>query len=150
MSAYHDVKTLLEQEMKGYDKGEQDYKNGDGVPFLSRYKTLGDFYKALNFSPPPYSLVQVCYGGIFAARSKNVLQQDMTLWRTLRKTLVSSQNQNYYSRHASFGYSNFRISTISVNYVSSSCRSEATIFKRVTLQSEVGVLYLPHHCKRFR
>ena len=91
MSAYHDVKTLLRQQMRGYDKGEQDYKNGESVPFLSQYKTLGDFYKALNFSPPPYSLVQECYGGIFAARNKNILQQDMTLWRTLRKTLVSSQ-----------------------------------------------------------
>ncbi len=95
MSAYHDVKTLLRQQLRGYDKGEQDYENGDGVPFLSKYKTLGDFYKALNYSPSPYSLVQECYGGIFAVRTTNILQQDMAMWRTLRKSLVSSQHQNY-------------------------------------------------------
>jgi len=94
MSAYHDVKTLVGQKIEAYDKGEQDYKNGDGVPFLSKYKTLGDFYEALNFSPSLYSLVQQCHGGIFAARTKNILQQDMAMWRTLRKSLVSSQHQN--------------------------------------------------------
>lgn len=98
MSAYHDVKTLLQQKLSGYNKGEQDYKNGETVPFLSKYKTLGDFYKALNFSPSPYSLVQECYGGIFAVRTKNILQQDMAMWRTLRKTLVSFTKSKLYSR----------------------------------------------------
>lgn len=68
------------------------------MPFLSKYKTLGDFYKALNFSTTHYSLVQECYGGIFAVRTKNILQQDMAMWRTLRKTLVSFTKLKLYSR----------------------------------------------------
>lgn len=89
LSAYHDVKTLLEQKKTSYAKGDRDYKTGDGVTFLSEYKTLGDFYRALNFFPPSYSLVQQCYGGIFAARTENIFQHNMTLWGTLQKALVS-------------------------------------------------------------
>lgn len=89
LSAYHDVKTLLEQKKTSYAKGDRDYKTGDDVTFLSEYKTLGDFYRALNFFPPSYSLVQQCYGGIFAARTENIFQHNMTLWGTLQKALVS-------------------------------------------------------------
>ncbi len=99
MSAYHDVKTLREQQLGGYNKGELDYKKGDGVSFQSKFKTLGDFQEALNFPPPhSLSLVQQCYGGIFAVRTKNIFQQDMNLWRILRKTLVSFTKSKLCSR----------------------------------------------------
>jgi hypothetical protein len=53
-SCYHETSTLYGYEMKSYGRGVQNYnRTGDGVPFLSKYNTLGDFYRALNVTSPP-------------------------------------------------------------------------------------------------
>jgi hypothetical protein len=89
MSAYHDVKTLHQLMIKSYKKGNQDYNNTDRVPFLSpTYNTLGDFYDALNATSNS-DLVQVCYGGVFAASTERIFEQGMNVWEKLKESLVS-------------------------------------------------------------
>jgi hypothetical protein len=92
VSTYHDLDTLLNFNLNHYEKGEDEYKtNRDGITFLSEYKNLGEFYSALNIKPSQ-DLVQVCYGGIFSASSKNILKQDMSVWKKLESLLMRGDN----------------------------------------------------------
>lgn len=92
VSTYHDLDTLLHFNLNHYEKGEDEYKtNRDGITFLSEYKNLGEFYSALNIKPSQ-DLVQVCYGGIFSASSKNILKQDMGVWKKLESLLTRGDN----------------------------------------------------------
>lgn len=92
VSTYHDLDTLLNFNLNHYEKGEDEYKTKrDGITFLSEYKNLGEFYSALNIKPSQ-DLVQVCYGGIFSASSKNILKQDMIVWKKLESLLMRGDN----------------------------------------------------------
>ena len=91
-SAYHDKDTLFTFAKKAYKKGANDYHTGDGVPFQSgKYGSLGDFYTSLNANPLP-SLVQVCYGGMFAASTANIFKQDAHVWKTMESSLSRGDN----------------------------------------------------------
>ena len=91
-SPYHDKDTLFTFEIKSYGKGEKDYKMRDCVPFQSTYNTLREFYDSLNVTPSPGSVVQACYGGIFAAPTANIFKQDMRVWKTIEKALERGDN----------------------------------------------------------
>lgn len=92
VSTYHDLDTLLHFNLTHYEKGEDEYKtNRDGVTFLSEYKNLGEFYDAVNIKPSQ-DLIQVCYGGIFSASTKNILKQDMIVWKKLESLLTRGDN----------------------------------------------------------
>ena len=78
--------------MTAYQKGEDDYNTGDGVPFVGPHETLGDFYKSLNATPSP-DVVEVCYGGYFAASTANIFtRQSMETWKALEKSLERGDN----------------------------------------------------------
>jgi len=92
VSTYHDLDTLLNFNLNHYENGEDEYKTKrDGITFLSEYKNLGEFYSALNIKTSQ-DLVQVCYGGIFSASSKNILKQDMIVWKKLESLLMRGDN----------------------------------------------------------
>jgi hypothetical protein len=91
LSSYHDTTALRQFSIGEYNKGERDYKTADGVPFESSYKNAGEFYKSLNVpSLPP--VVEVCYGGIFAASTANVFKQDMKVWKAIEAALKRGDN----------------------------------------------------------
>jgi len=91
LSPYHDKAALFAFNMTSYARGDRGHDAGVVVPFQSVYNTLGDFYNYLNAKPSP-DLVQVCYGGIFAASAKNIFKQDMKVWKTLEATLTRGDN----------------------------------------------------------
>jgi len=91
-SAYHDKDTLFTFTIKGYQKGVKDYHTGDGVPFSSdTVSSVGDYYTSLNANPTP-ALVQVCYGGMFAASAANIFKQDARVWKAMEKSLSRGDN----------------------------------------------------------
>jgi hypothetical protein len=84
-SPYHDRDTLFDFEIQSY-LGET--TNAGGVPFSGSYNTLGEFYNSLNARPSsPGLVVQVCYGGVFAASTENIFKQDMSVWKTVENAL---------------------------------------------------------------
>ena len=86
LSPYHDRATLFEFTMKSYGAVV------DGKPFHVGDRTLGDFYNSLNARPSSPDLVQVCYGGIFAASTENIFKQNLRVWTTLEKALERGDN----------------------------------------------------------
>jgi hypothetical protein len=100
-SAYHDVATLSQYNWELYGKGNRDYGAGDTVEFKSSFANLGDFYKTLN-AKPSQEIVQVCYGGVFAASISNIKKQDMNVWKTLEKILERGDNiqEGHYSERS--------------------------------------------------
>lgn len=91
-SAYHDKDTLFTFAKKEYERGVDDYHTGDGVPFQSdKYGSVGDFYTSLNANPLP-ALVQVCYGGMFAALTANIFKQDAHVWKAIETSLSRGDN----------------------------------------------------------
>jgi len=94
ISAYHDKDTLFKFNMKdGYKKGDQDYHDtAVSVPFHSnKYSKLGDFFNSLNAKPFP-AIVQVCYGGMFAASAANIFKQGAHVWSVVESSLTRGDN----------------------------------------------------------
>ncbi len=87
-SPYHDKDTLFTFDLESYREGS----TADEVPFRVGNKTLGDFYNSLNVTRSAGSVVQVCYGGIFAASTANIFKQDMRVWKTIEKALERGDN----------------------------------------------------------
>lgn len=77
MPYVEDCGTLALYKVEKHGKGERDYQSGNAkntieiVHFQSPYKTLGDFYNTLN-ARQSSELVQLCDGGIFAAKVVNI------------------------------------------------------------------------------
>ena len=91
-SVYHDKNTLFTFALKAYEKGLNDYHTDDNVPFQSdKYSSVGDFYTSLNAHPLP-ALVQVCYGGMFAASIANIFKHDAHVWKAIEKSLLRGDN----------------------------------------------------------
>ena len=94
ISAYHDKDTLFKFNMKGgYEKGDQDYNHtAVSVPFHSnKYSKLEDFFNSLNAKPFP-AIVQVCYGGMFAASAANIFKQGAHVWGVVESSLMRGDN----------------------------------------------------------
>ncbi len=86
--------------MGSYDLKKELYK-GDRVTFKSIYKNLGVFYKSVissgggdpadtTISYP--ELVQVCYGGVFAASYLNIKMVDHSTWKRIEEALSRGNN----------------------------------------------------------
>jgi len=91
-SVYHDKNTLFTFALKAYEKGVNDYHTGDKVSFQSdKYSNVGDFYTSLNANSLP-ALVQVCYGGMFAASIANIFKHDAHVWKAMEKSLLRGDN----------------------------------------------------------
>ena len=91
LSAYHEVKTLFDFSMENYGRNKKGYVS-DGVVFTSVHKTLGSWYASLGVQQSPPELVQVCYGGVFAASVSNIMKRDMLVWKAIEKSLSRGNN----------------------------------------------------------
>jgi len=101
LSAYHEVKTLIEFSMSKYSRNIKGYAT-DESEFESDYKTLGSWYVSLGTDLPETEIVQVCYGGMFAASVSNIMKRDMAIWKTLEKSLSrgSSIQEGHYAERS--------------------------------------------------
>jgi len=89
-SAYHSPYLFTftigeyERNIKGYDNDVVDFTTG-------KYPDLGSFYNYLDVGPMP-DLVQVCYGGVFAASVENIKKINDNTWKKVEKALSRGNN----------------------------------------------------------
>ncbi len=78
--------------MNAYSRNIKGYTvNAD--EFLSPHKTLGSWFSSINGEDPnDVPLVQVCYGGVFAASVRNIKKTDMSIWEAVEKSLSRGNN----------------------------------------------------------
>jgi len=98
LSAYHEVETLFDFSMKKRNiKGYE----GDTKKIQSTYNTMGKWWDSLNISVPT-KIVQVCYGGVFAASVSNIMMRDISTWKQIEKTLTRGTNiqEGHYTERA--------------------------------------------------
>jgi hypothetical protein len=91
ISAYHEVKKLFEFTLGRYWKGESNTQS-DVEPFESVYRNIGALYDSLGAGPLPAEVVQVCYGGIFAASVPNIKTVDRPVWEKVEQILSRGDN----------------------------------------------------------
>lgn len=89
-SAFHDTKSLFTFTMKKYDRNIKGYAE-DTSPFQSNFTTFGSFFES-HFQLNLPELVQVCYGGVFAASYSNIVQLDASALKKVEKTLSRGNN----------------------------------------------------------
>ena len=105
MSAYHDVKALFNFTIVEHVRNAKGYAS-DGVEFKSVYANIGSFYDYLGAPAGPLpEIVQVCYGGIFAASVSNIKKRDMSIWKAIEKSLSRGNHiQEGHYAERSWGY----------------------------------------------
>ncbi|KAL3916503.1 MAG: hypothetical protein SGILL_005147 [Bacillariaceae sp.] len=91
VSAYHEYNTLKEFSMHSYSRNIKGY-SVDTSTFLSGFDNIDDWARSLPGNPEPQEIVQVCYGGVFAASVSNVFNQDIELWRSITQSLSRGNN----------------------------------------------------------
>ena len=96
ISAYHDTETWFNFTIMEYPDWKGFNYTVDEVPFASNYPNLKSFYESLHDKEdliyPPSSLVQVCYGGIFATTVSSIRRTDMSVWRMIQRRLSRGNN----------------------------------------------------------
>ena len=91
-SAYHKLGRLFKFKMKVYTSNKKVYADhGDDAPFNSDITDLGSFINIIDPGPLP-ELVQVCYGGSFAASVSNIRKTKSSTWETAEKILSRGDN----------------------------------------------------------
>eukprot|EP00980_Cylindrotheca_fusiformis_P004882 scaffold1038_cov100-Cylindrotheca_fusiformis.AAC.5 len=90
LSAHFHVESLRAFQISSYGS-IMDYKS-DSIPFESDYHTLGSFYDHLGAEPVDREIVQVCFGGVFAASVRRIRQQKMEVWKRLEESLSRGDN----------------------------------------------------------
>ena len=90
-SAYHHTMSLFGFRLEEYNRDMKGY--GDDISEFNsnRYTSLGSFYRSLRSGPYP-ELVQVCYGGVFAASYPNIKKVDPSIWEKVQKVLSRGNN----------------------------------------------------------
>lgn len=91
LSAYHEAKTLFDFSMSEYGRNLKGYAS-DGSEFKSIHHTLGSWYASLGIDSPHPEVVQVCYGGVFAASVSNIMKRNMGTWRAIEESLSRGNN----------------------------------------------------------
>jgi len=91
LSAYHEYSTLLDFSIQKYSRNIKGYTT-DGVVFLSEYETLGSWVRMLGSLNPMKEIVQICYGGVFAASVSNIKKQNSSVWKNMEKSLSRGNN----------------------------------------------------------
>ena len=91
LSAYHEYSTLFDFSMQNYSRNIKGYTT-DGVVFQSEYETLGSWVKMLGSLNPMNEIVQICYGGVFAASVSNIKKQNSSVWKNIEKSLSRGNN----------------------------------------------------------
>ncbi len=86
---YHDPAKLDNFRMNTHFRLERDKKQ----PFKSNeYKKLKDWREAIGIKMPNAKAVPVCYGGVFAAKRKNILNQSKDVWDRMLESLSRGDN----------------------------------------------------------
>ncbi len=94
ISAYHKTNTLFKFNLTDYEDNRKGFNyTSDQVKFVSDYPNLGSFYHTLvtNRSSTP-DIVQVCYGGIFAASASALKSNDASIWKSAERRLSRGNN----------------------------------------------------------
>jgi hypothetical protein len=94
----HDIPLMLHNQtlldnysMNSHTRLDRDKKRVD--PFKSKeYSILKDWKDAMNFVVPRSDAVPVCYGGMFAAKKKQLLNQPIEAWQNMDKSLSRGDN----------------------------------------------------------
>eukprot|EP00980_Cylindrotheca_fusiformis_P004885 scaffold1038_cov100-Cylindrotheca_fusiformis.AAC.8 len=90
LSAHFHAESLRAFQISSYGS-RADYKS-DSIPFESDYHTLGSFYDHLGAEPVDREIVQVCFGGVFAASVSRIKQQKTKVWKRLEESLSRGDN----------------------------------------------------------
>ncbi len=86
---FHDPKKLDQFRMNTHNRLERDMKQ----PFKSKkYKKLKDWKDSMQFVIPKSKVLPVCYGGIFAAKKRHMLNQPKDVWERMVKSLARGDN----------------------------------------------------------
>jgi hypothetical protein len=91
VSAYHEYDTMKEFSMSSYSRNIKGYA-ADTVDFRSSYNTLEEWANSMPGMPAPQEIVQVCYGGVFAAAVANIVKQEPALWSSITQSLSRGNN----------------------------------------------------------
>mmetsp|Transcript_2998 Transcript_2998/g.4525 ORF Transcript_2998/g.4525 Transcript_2998/m.4525 type:complete len:377 (-) Transcript_2998:53-1183(-) len=94
VSTYADKHRLFRFKMDNYVQDMHVSKgyNTSNFEFKGKFVDVGDFYSALPGLETPPDIVQVCYGGIFAASVSNIKKRDKAVWKKLRSLLSRGDN----------------------------------------------------------
>lgn len=90
-SAYHDFSALSTFKMNEYEQRYHFNESSLDSTFVSHYDNMGHFLKELNVSMKN-ELVQVCYGGFFAASVSNIKNVDGMVWKRIEGILSRGDN----------------------------------------------------------
>ena len=86
-------KTLLEAFEMRHRHVRLDRDNGEADTFVSdKYPNLSSWKKAMGLVTTSSETVPVCYGGVFAVKKEQFLQQTVRSWRNLEKSLTREDN----------------------------------------------------------
>ena len=89
-SAFHDTKSLFTFKIGKYDRNIKGYPK-DSIQFQSNFTNFGSFFE-FHFRSNLPELVQVCYGGAFAASYSNIERLDASALKMVEKTLSRGNN----------------------------------------------------------
>ena len=77
--------------MGAYAHNLNGYASDETESFKSRHENLGSWYASLGAGASP-ELSQVCYGGVFAASVSNIQKRNMSVWKSVEKSLSRGNN----------------------------------------------------------
>lgn len=90
LAAHFDLESLKEFKIKQY--GSKSQYDSDNVMFDSAFPTWGSFYDHLGAAPLEREMVQVCFGGVFAASLQQIKKQPKEVWSSLKESLSRGDN----------------------------------------------------------
>ena len=93
LSAWHDTRSLLKFKKASYRNIATLHQVRDGISFDGGFHSMKDWWKrAINVEFKEEGIVQVCYGGVFAANVRSVRQWDKGLWIKIKNSLERGDN----------------------------------------------------------
>ncbi len=94
LSAYADVKELFGYKLYEYFNYRHTAKGYDttNIEFRGNYTDVGSFYNKIPGIESPPEIVQVCYGGAFAASVSSIKKRDLAFWKYIEKVLSRGDN----------------------------------------------------------
>ena len=150
LSAYHERDTLMKFTKKSYNKRsiQKPHNSSTAATFEGNTPNIRSFIDHLGIGPVP-EMVQVCYGGVFAASVKNIKKIKPSVWKTAEEMLSRGDNiQESHFMERSWGLmlanplQDFQIDALATMATAKHIKILDTGYKRGTLQL-VGKAHLP-------
>lgn len=95
LSAFHETVHLMSFSNHEYNHNHLKYKIETDFfpPFKSQYPTMKEWISSIgNISLFPENVTQVCYGGVFATKLKQIFHHNDNLWQNIVDTLSRGNN----------------------------------------------------------